>query len=277
VIPRVLSVAASDSSGAAGLQADLKTFEARQVYGLSAVTAITAQDSKHISAIQTMDAEFVAEQIAVVLSDIGADAIKTGLLLNTEIIQAVAVAVTQVNEHHKNLIVDPVLVAGDGRCLVDDGAIAAYIERLFPHALLITPNLDEASILTGLRVDDLDSMCEAARLLHEMGPCHVLVKGGHLGLNERAYDVLYDGSEYHEFRSVRLPIRNARGTGCTFAACITAEVAKGRDVPTAAGIAKQYLTTALTAAAGWKMGKGRGTVFHSTGRPPIFNGPVAQE
>ncbi len=274
MIPRVLSVAASDSSGAAGLQADLKTFEARQVYGLSAVTALTAQDSQHISALQVVNPEFVGEQIAVVLSDIGADAIKTGLLLRAETIKAVSCALSEYGWNSHNLVVDPVLVAGDGRCLVDDGAVAAYIELLFPQALLITPNLDEAAILTGIRVDDPDSMCEAARLLHEMGPSHVLVKGGHLGLNERAYDVLYDGSEFHEFRSVRLPIRNARGTGCTFAACITAEVAKGHDVLTATDIAKQYLTTALTAAAGWKVGKGRGTVFHSTGRPPIFNGSL---
>jgi hydroxymethylpyrimidine/phosphomethylpyrimidine kinase len=277
VIPRVLSVAASDSSGAAGMQADLKTFEARQVYGLSAVTAITAQDSMRIAALQIMKANLVAEQITAVLTDIGADAIKTGLLLKAEIVKTVATAIDEAGWKLPTLVVDPVLVAGDGRCLVDDRAIAAYVEFLFPRALLITPNLDEASILTGLNVNDPESMCEAARQLHELGPRYVLVKGGHLGINERAYDVLYDGTDFHEFRSVRLPVKNARGTGCTFAACITAELAKGHDVPTAAAIAKQYLTTALTAAAGWKMGKGRGTVFHSTGRPPIFNGPVEEE
>ncbi len=273
MIPRVLSVAASDSSGAAGMQADLKTFEARQVYGLSAITAITAQDSKHISAVQVMDPDFVAQQIAVVLSDIGADAIKTGLLLRGDVVIATAKAIRKAKSGRDKLIVDPVLVAGDGRCLVDGNTIAAYVEHLFPRALLITPNLDEASMLTGFAVDSPDMMYEAARQLQEMGPRNVLIKGGHLPWSDRAFDILYDGSEFHEFRAVRLPIHNARGTGCTFAACIAAEVAKGRDVPTATSIAKQYLTTVLTAAAGWKMGKGRATVFHSTGRPPLFDSP----
>ncbi len=258
------------------MQADLKTFEARQVYGLSAITAITAQDSKRITALKILDADLVAEQITTVLADIGVQATKTGLLLRGDIVRAVAEAIAGGPWKAPVMVVDPVLVAGDGRCLVDDGTISAYLEWLFPRALLITPNLDEASILTGINVTDPDSMVEAARLLHEMGPRYVLVKGGHLSMSERAFDVLYDGAEFHEFRSVRLPVKNARGTGCTFAACITAEVAKGRDVPTATAIAKQYLTTALTAAAGWKLGKGRGTVFHSTGRPPIFNGPVEE-
>ncbi len=277
MIPRVLTVAASDSSGAAGLQADLKTFEARQVYGMSAVTALTAQDSRHIAAAQIMDADFVAQQIMVVLSDIGADAIKTGLLFRREIIEAVLTAVTTNGSLAAPLVVDPVLVTGDGRPLADDEAIHAYVNDLFPHALVITPNLDEAAILTGLVVNDLTSMREAARLLHEMGPRYVLIKGGHLQWGADTYDVLFDGDTFHEFRSVRLPIRNARGTGCTFASCIASEVARGRDVPTAVNIAKQYLTEALTSAAGWHMGAGRGTVFHSTGRPPLFGEPPQEQ
>ncbi len=269
MIPRVLSVAASDSSGAAGVQADLKTFEARQVYGLSALTAITAQDSTGVKAIKLLEPEFVAQQISAVLADIGADAIKTGLLLRAEIIEAVAGAVSRT----PSLIVDPVLVAGDGRRMVDDAAISAYKSHLFPRALLITPNLDEAEILSGNRVDTPESMRTAARRLADLGSHYVLVKGGHLHDGAEMIDILYDADTgaFHEYRAERLQLHNARGTGCTFASCVAAEVAKGCDVPTAVGIAKQYVTTALKAAVDWRLGQGRGTIFHSVGRPPLFS------
>lgn len=268
-IPRVLTIAASDSSGAAGVQADLKTFEARQVYGLSALTAITAQDSLAIHAVKLLDPGFVAQQIAAVLGDIGAQAVKTGLLLRAAIIEAVARALAEAPNPVDALVVDPVLVAGDGRPLVDDAGIAAYRAQLFPRALLITPNLDEARILTGRRVDDPPSMREAARALHAGGPRYVLVKGGHLPELAEIVDVLYDGEAFYEYRVPRLPVANARGAGCTFASCVAAEVAKGHTVPEAVQIAKRYVTAALEAAAGWTLGRGRGTLFHAVGRPPV--------
>jgi hydroxymethylpyrimidine kinase/phosphomethylpyrimidine kinase len=270
-IPCVLSVAASDSSGAAGLQADLKTFEARQVYGLTALTAITAQNSQAIEAVQIMPPEFVAQQISAVLSDININVVKMGLLLRAEIIEAVVGALANTESPPENLIIDPVLVNGYGECLVDDVTIAAYVEQLFPHALIITPNIDEAMILTGLTIEDAESMAEAAQVLHEMGPRHVLIKGGHLNGADKALDVLYDGITIRELRAVRLPVNNVRGAGCTYASCIAAEIAKGHDMFTAVAVAKKYLTVALTAAAGWRLGKGRGTIFHSTGRPPLFS------
>ena len=276
MIPRVLTIAASDSSGAAGLQADLKTFEARQVYGLTAVTAITAQDSKHIEHVQVLDPEFVAQQITVVLNDVRVEAIKTGLLFRADIIGAMLAAIKGAKSSPDKLIVDPVLVAGDGRCLVDDATIAAYIADLFPHAWVITPNLYEAAILTDIKIDGIDDMYEAAQILHGMGPAYVVVKGGHLGRGDKMFDILYDGDTFREYRSVRLPIRNPRGAGCTFASCIAAEVAKGRDVPTAVDITKRYVTMALTAAAGWKVGRARGLLFHSAGRPPLYDDPDAE-
>lgn len=272
MIPRVLTIAASDSSGAAGLQADLKTFEARQVYGMSAVTAITAQDSTHIEAVQILDATFVASQIKVVLADMGTDAVKTGLLFNASIVEAVSSSMTNSEAAVQALVVDPVLVAGDGRRLVSEETITAYKQRLFPHALLITPNIDEAEILTGLNVKDADSMCRAAQRLHLMGPRYVLIKGGHLDGTGDILDVLYDGSQFHEYHGPRLPIRNARGAGCTFASCVAAEVAKGHDIPVAVGIARRYVTEALRAASEWQLGQGRGTLFHGTGRAPLFEG-----
>jgi hydroxymethylpyrimidine/phosphomethylpyrimidine kinase len=271
MIPRVLTIAASDSSGAAGLQADLKTFEARQVYGMSAVTAITAQDSTHIEAVQILEAAFVASQIKVVLADIGVDAVKTGLLFNASIVEAVSAALAGSGAAAQALVVDPVLVAGDGRPLVSEETIAAYRQRLFPRALLITPNIDEARILTGVNVSDADTMCQAARLLRQMGPRYVLIKGGHLDGTDDILDVVYDGSQFYEYRGPRLSVRNARGAGCTFASCVTAEVAKGHDVLAAVGIARQYVVAALRAAAQWRLGQGRGTLFHATGRPPLFS------
>src|SRR5262245_24641231 len=168
MIPRVLTVAASDSSGAAGLQADLKTFEARQVYGTCAVTALTAQDSEWIHAFHTVPVDFVKQQIEAVLADIGADAIKTGLLLRREVIQTVHETLSK--RDIANLVVDPVFVAGDGRRLVDDAGIAAYVKLLFPIAAIITPNLIEAGILAEFEVNSPDAMREAARVLHSMGP-----------------------------------------------------------------------------------------------------------
>jgi hydroxymethylpyrimidine/phosphomethylpyrimidine kinase len=271
MIPRVLTVAASDSSGAAGLQADLKTFEARQVYGMSAVTAITAQDSTHIEAVKILDAAFVASQIEVVLADIGVDAVKTGLLFNANIVEAISTGLAASGTAVQALVVDPVLVAGDGRSLVSEETIAAYKQRLFPHALLITPNIDEARMLTGVNVSDAETMGQAARLLHQMGPRYVLIKGGHLDGTDDILDIVYDGSQFHEYRGPRLNVRNARGAGCTFASCVTAEVAKGHDVLAAVGIARQYVAAALRAAAQWRLGQGRGTLFHGTGRPPLFS------
>jgi hydroxymethylpyrimidine/phosphomethylpyrimidine kinase len=264
---RALAIGASDSSGAAGIQADLKTFEARQVYGLSALTALTAQDSTRIHGIQVLEPGFVAAQIRVVLNDAGADAIKTGLLMRREIIEAVAANILSADTP---LVVDPVLVDGRGRALVDEGGITAYRELLFPRALMITPNLNEAALLTGQPVENTRDMRGAARALHDLGPRYVLVKGGHLADGEML-DVLFDGRDIVELPVDRLPSVNARGTGCTFAACITAEIARGRDVLSAVQVAQRYLGAALRGALDWQVGAGRGTLFHATGRAPLFN------
>lgn len=268
--PRALAIAASDSSGAAGMQADLKTFEARGIYGMSALTAITAQDSSRIYSITHLDAAFVAGQIRAVLGDFGADAVKTGLLFRAEIIEAVAESLPT---EQPNLVVDPVLVAGDGRPLVNQAGIAAYLTHLFPRAALITPNLDEVRILTGYDIETPEDMIEAAQALSATGANAVLVKGGHLARSEMV-DILWDGESVHEFRSERLPIENPRGTGCTYAACITAELARGSDLVSAVGIAKGYLSAALREAIGWQLGAGRGTVYHGVGRP-LFAPPSA--
>lgn len=259
--PTVLTIAGSDSSGAAGAQADLKTFEARGVYGLSALTLVTAQNSVGIEAVHLLSPELISQQIDAVLTDIGAGAVKTGLLLKAEVIRLVAEKAVQYAI--PKLIVDPVMIAGDGRRLIDADADRAYQESLFPRALIITPNLDEAHLLTGQRVTTISEMYIAAELLHAMGARYVLIKGGHLmTAGEDVIDLLYDGSHFEEYRAERLPQVNARGVGCTFASCIAAEVAKGQSVPEAVGIAKAYVSGALRAARDWHLGAGRATVYH---------------
>lgn len=264
MIPRALAIAASDSSGAAGLQADLKTFTARRVYGMAALTALTAQDSTHIAAIHRLPPDFVAQQISVVLSDLGADAIKCGLLLSAEIVEAVSAALPP---DTPNLVVDPVLVDGKGRAIVSPETLDAYKRLLFPRARLITPNVDEARWLTGLPLRTADELPQAARALVAFGARAVLIKGGHLAQNT-VCDVLLDADQLYCFESPRLAVHNPRGIGCTFAACITAELAKGHTLHQAVQIAHAYVQAALTAAADWRIGKGeRAILDHSAPMP----------
>jgi hydroxymethylpyrimidine/phosphomethylpyrimidine kinase len=266
-IPCVLTIAASDPSGAAGVQADLKTFEARQVYGLSAITALSVQNSVRVASLKIMDAAFVAEQITTLTDDIQISAFKTGMLLRADIIEVVEQAL--IAQPNLPAVIDPVLVAGDGRRFVNDETIEAYKARLFPRATVITPNMYEAAILTGQPIEDVPAMREAAKRLCDFGVPNVLVKGGHLPDGSQMVDVLYDGTTCHEFVSAHLPVKNPRGTGCTFASCIAAELAKGATLIESTTTAKYYVTEALKAALDWQIGQGRGTLFHSVRRPPI--------
>ncbi|PJF31750.1 MAG: bifunctional hydroxymethylpyrimidine kinase/phosphomethylpyrimidine kinase [Candidatus Thermofonsia Clade 1 bacterium] len=259
MIPRALAIAASDSSGAAGLQADLKTFAARRVYGMAAITALTAQDSTHIAALHRVPPEFVAQQIRVVLEDIGADAIKCGLLLSAETIAAVAESLPA---DAPNLVVDPVLVDGKGRLIVAPEALDAYKRLLFPRARLITPNFDEAHLLAGFLEATADDIPEMARALAGYGARAVLIKGAHAD-SAVIRDVLWEADQLHVFESSRLAAHNPRGAGCTFAACLTAELAHGRDLLTAVPTAQAYVQAALKAALTWRVGKGdRAVIDH---------------
>lgn len=251
MIPRALAIAASDSSGAAGLQADLKTFAARRVYGMAAITALTAQDSTHIAALHRVPPEFVAQQIRVVLEDIGADAIKCGLLLSAEIITAVAESLPA---DAPNLVVDPVLVDGKGRLIVAPEAIEAYKRLLFPRARLITPNFDEARLLTGFPEATAADIPAMARALAAYGARAVLIKGAHAD-SAVIHDVLWEAEQLHVFEIPRLAAHNPRGAGCTFGACLTAELAHGRALLTAVQTAQAYVQAALKAALTWRVGK----------------------
>jgi hydroxymethylpyrimidine/phosphomethylpyrimidine kinase len=244
MIPVALTIAGSDSSGGAGIQADLKTFAAFGVYGASAVTALTAQNSRGVHAIAAVEASFVAAQIDAVLDDLDVGAAKTGMLLSAAVIDAVADRLAARPLPH--LVVDPVLVATTGEALLEPAAIARLRERLVPLATLLTPNLREAEVLTGRPVANPADMREAARALLDLGARAVLVKGGHL--QGEALDLLDDGRSVRELSAPRIATRGTHGTGCTLSAAIAAGLARGLDLGAAVVAAKRYVTRAIESA-----------------------------
>jgi hydroxymethylpyrimidine/phosphomethylpyrimidine kinase len=261
IVKKVLTIAGSDSGGGAGIQADLKTFAARGVYGMSAITALTAQNTRGVHGVVEIDAEFVGQQIDSVMSDIGADVWKTGMLSNSEIIKVVADRT--VCYGMKFLILDPVMIAKGGDPLLRKEACESLIELLVPLAYIITPNHYEAQVLTGMEIRTQEDSQVAAIEIYKMGAKNVVVKGGSLPNTENSVDILYDGQKSTNYITPRINTPNTHGTGCTFASAIAAEIAKGYNVVEAVHIAKAYLTTALRAGADLSIGKGHGPVKHS--------------
>ncbi|MGZ3515003.1 MAG: bifunctional hydroxymethylpyrimidine kinase/phosphomethylpyrimidine kinase, partial [Thermodesulfobacteriota bacterium] len=249
---RILTIAGSDSGGGAGIQADLKAITLLGGYGMSVITALTAQNTVGIQGIHEISARFVGRQIDSVLSDIGADAIKTGMLVNKEIIEIVSKRIKQYQT--KMVVVDPVMVSKSGAFLLRRDARDALIKELIPLAWVVTPNLMEASALTGLKVDSLEGMKKAAHLIHKLGARHVVVKGGHL--KGMPIDLLYDGNIFNEIEGPRIESKNSHGTGCTFASAVATLLAKGDDVPEAVRKAKAFITMAIESGLG--LGRGRG-------------------
>ncbi len=251
-IPRALTIAGSDSGGGAGIQADLKTFSALGVFGMSALTALTAQNTTGVFAVHEVPPEVVAAQIDAVVEDIGVDAAKTGMLSSAPIIEAVADRV----RHHRigNLVVDPVMVAKSGAPLLRPEAQEALRREILPLATVLTPNLPEAEALLGRAIRDLAGMREAARALRDLGPRAVLVKGGHL--QGDAVDVFYDGEEFEELRAPRVPSPHTHGTGCVLSAAIAASLSRGLPVQEAVRRGKEFVTEAIRH--GLPLGKGVG-------------------
>ena len=220
----VLAIAGSDPSGGAGIQADLKTYAALGVYGMAAITALTAQNTVGVTGVHAVPPEFVALQIDAVVSDIPPDAVKTGMLASAEIVRMVA---EKAREHGlRNLVVDPVMVAKSGDSLLAEDAVRAVRDELVPLATVVTPNLPEAAALLGRPVDSLEVMREAARAIHALGAANVVIKGGHLE-GETLTDILFDGERLHEFSGPRVQTRNTHGTGCTFSSAIAVYLALG--------------------------------------------------
>ena len=256
LIPKALTIAGSDSGGGAGIQADLKTFSAFRVFGMSVITAVTAQNSLGVQGVENLPAAFVALQLRSVLSDFGAGAAKCGMLSTAPIIEAVAA--TLADDPVEKLVVDPVMVAKAGDVLLQPDARQALIERVLPLALVVTPNLPEAESLAGIPVASRPDMEEAARRIHRLGPRYVLVKGGHL--KGDAIDLLWNGKAFTAFRAPRIESGNTHGTGCTLSAAIAAGLARGQAIGDAIRDAKAYVTRAISE--GFAAGRGVGQLRH---------------
>lgn len=253
--PRVLAIAGSDSGGGAGIQADLKTMLAMGVHGMTVICAVTAQNSLGVQGYWELPAEAVRAQLDSVLSDIGVQAVKTGMLASPDLVAAVCDALAEVAAP---VVVDPVAVSKHGDSLLSPGTLEAVREQLLPLATVVTPNLLEAQMLTGLTITDEEQMLTAASMINAMGPQWVLVKGGHLPGNP--VDVLFDGRRVIRFPGERVESVHTHGTGCTLASGIASRLAMGDDVPSAVGAAKAYVTSAI--AAGFPLGAGIGPVDH---------------
>jgi hydroxymethylpyrimidine/phosphomethylpyrimidine kinase len=249
---RILTIAGSDSGGGAGIQADLKVITLLGGFGMSVLTALTAQNTMGVQGIHEVPARFVEEQIDAVLSDIGADAIKTGMLANREIIEVVSRKIKQYKV--KKVVVDPVMISKSGASLLRKDAQETLIKKLIPMAWVVTPNLMEASALTGFKVTSLEGMKEAAHQIYRMGTKYVVVKGGHL--KGMAVDLLYDGKRFSEMEGPRIESKNTHGTGCTFASAIATFLARGDTVDEAVRKAKNFITMAIQS--GLRLGKGTG-------------------
>ena len=256
--PRALTIAGSDSGGGAGIQADLKTFHELGAYGMSVITALTAQNTLGVHDVHGVPATFVTAQLDAVAGDLGVDAAKTGMLGEAAVVEAVAEGVTR--HGLTRLVVDPVAASKHGDPLLADDALRALREQLVPLAEVLTPNLGEVELLTGVRVESVAGLREAAEAVHALGPRWVVVKGGHLPDNDAAVDVLFDGDREERIAAKRLDTADTHGTGCTFAAAIAAQRAHGATVPEAVRAAKEFLTGAIRL--GVRVGSGIGPVDH---------------
>lgn len=257
-IYKALTIAGSDSGGGAGIQADIKTFQELGVYGMSAITALTAQNTLGVQGVFPMTAEAIVMQLDSLGEDLEPDALKTGMLFSGEIIRIVAAKIEQY--HWRNLVVDPVMVAKGGSTLLQQEAIKSVIQVLLPLALVTTPNIPEAEILTEMSIVSLSDREEAAKRILQMGSRYVVMKGGHDASTDQVVDLVYDGHSYIYMENQRIETRHTHGTGCTYSAAITAELAKGKPVLEAIQTAKQFIQAAIEDPLG--IGAGHGPTNH---------------
>ena len=252
-----LTIAGSDSSGGAGIQADLKTFQAHGVFGMSAVTAVTVQNTQKVFDIQEMEPGIVHDQITCLFDDAEIHAVKIGMVSSIELIQAIAKALMAVKP--PSVILDPVMISKSGYRLLNQDAQYALVHYLFPLSDVVTPNIYEAEVLIDKKVDTVGEMKIAAQEILKLGAKNVVVKGGHLG-EDRATDILYDGQEFKALESQRIKTKNTHGTGCTFSSAIAANIALGKGFFEAATLAKAYITGAIEHSL--PIGKGHGPTHH---------------
>lgn len=253
---KVLTIAGSDSSGGAGIQADLKAFSAHGVFGMSVITAVTAQNTQGVLAVQDIDVDIITKQIEAIFDDISVDGMKIGMVSRSETIRAIASGLT----HYKaqNIVIDPVMISKSGYYLLQKDAVDALVSCLLPLATVLTPNIPEAEEISGIKIQSLKDMEEAARKIHALGPRYILLKGGHLKTD--ATDILFDGDTFEYFVTPRIDTHNTHGTGCTLSAAIAANLARGFSVQEAVSRGKQYIHTAIEHS--FSIGKGVGPVHH---------------
>jgi hydroxymethylpyrimidine/phosphomethylpyrimidine kinase len=257
IVKTALTIAGSDSGGGAGIQADLKTFAAHGVYGMSAITAVTAQNTVGVTGVHALPSDFVAAQIEAVAADIHVSATKVGMLATAAIVETVAAAIGALQL--PLVVVDPVMIAKSGDALLDADAVDAIRRELLPRALVVTPNIPEAETLSGMPIRSLADVRAAAERIREFGPSAVIIKGGH-GEGDEIVDLLLEPGGVHEFRTVRIHARNTHGTGCTFASAVAARLALGHALPEAAQYAQSYVAGAIRH--GLAIGHGHGPLDH---------------
>ncbi|MEK5269361.1 bifunctional hydroxymethylpyrimidine kinase/phosphomethylpyrimidine kinase [Aeribacillus sp. FSL K6-8394] len=257
-IGKALTIAGSDSGGGAGIQADLKTFQELDVYGMSVITAVTSQNTLGVHGVYPVPIEGVISQLDAIAEDLSPDAVKTGMLFNQEIIQTVS---NKVQKHGwEKIVVDPVMIAKGGHPLLEESAINALINDLIPLSFIVTPNIPEAEAITGIEIKSFDDRKEAAKKICQMGAKHVIIKGGHQPSGSEIIDLLFDGHDFYEFKGNYVNTKHTHGTGCTFSAALTAELAKGKDVIEAVKTAKEFIHLAVENALG--IGGGHGPTNH---------------
>lgn len=260
MIPRCLTIAGSDSGGGAGIQADLKTFSAHRVYGMTAITSITAQNTQGVFGVIDLPGEFVYKQVKVIAEDIGIDSAKTGMLSNADIISSVAKVV--VDFHIEKLVVDPVMFSKSGFPLIKEDAISALIKELVPLSLVITPNKHEAEKISGIEINSEKDMIDCARAISSIGAKCVVLKGGHINLKrDEVIDIIYYQGNYIKLSYPRVETKNTHGTGCTFSAAICANLAKGKDILESIRLARAFLQLSLENSL--NIGKGFGPLNHN--------------
>jgi len=253
---KVLTIAGSDCSGGAGIQADLKTFAAHGVYGMSVITAVTAQNTQGVFAVQDVSRDVIAKQIEAIFDDITVDGVKVGMVSQIQTIEVIAEQLRHYSP--QSIVVDPVMVSKSGYHLLNPEAEVTLIKELLPLAILVTPNIPEAEVITKTSIQTLEQMEEAARTIYQMGPKNVLIKGGHL--EGDSIDVLYDGREFSYFSMLRIDTKNTHGTGCTLSSAITANLALGYSLNEAVSLAKEYITIVIQHSL--SIGKGVGPTHH---------------
>ncbi|NNU89656.1 bifunctional hydroxymethylpyrimidine kinase/phosphomethylpyrimidine kinase [Anoxybacillus sp. CHMUD] len=257
MVYKALTIAGSDSGGGAGIQADLKTFHQFRVFGMSAITAVTAQNTLGVQGVYPLPIEAIEKQIDSIAVDLPPDAVKTGMLFNEEIIELVARKIKQYG--WVRVVVDPVMIAKGGAPLLKQEAVKALQHHMLPLAHVLTPNIPEAEVLTNMRIETLEQRKEAAKKLHDMGVQYVVMKGGH-GKGDELVDLLYDGEQFYEWTSQKIYTKHTHGTGCTFAAAITAQLAKGKTAYEAVDIAKRFIQKAIEQTL--QIGSGHGPTNH---------------